>query len=155
MAQSPLEAHVASPVELQARIAAERVGEPFLVYRDGGGSQVIVDLGADVSVLTIGRRPVNAVALEWDAEVSRVHATLERTGSDWTISDDGLSRNGTYLCGERVTGRRRLRDGDVISIGGTALVFCAPREPGSTPTATAVCPGVVEHLTPAQRRVLI
>lgn len=155
MPDSPLEAHLASPGELKARIDAERRGEPFLVYRDGRNEQVIVELGPDVSALTIGRRPVNPVALEWDAEVSRVHATLERAGEEWTIADDGLSRNGTYVCGERITGRRRLRDGDVIAIGGTALAFKAPREPGSSPTRTATGPSLARQLTPAQRRVLV
>ena len=31
---------------------------------------------------------------------------------DWTVVDDGLSRNGTYVNGERIHGRRRLVDGD-------------------------------------------
>ena len=41
--------------------------------------------------------------LDWDSEISRVHAALERIGDDWTVVDDGLSHNGTYLNGERVT----------------------------------------------------
>ena len=53
--------------------------------------------------LTIGRRPSNDVALDWDSEVSRVHAALERIGEDWTVVDDGLSHNGTYR-------QRRARD---------------------------------------------
>ena len=34
MPGNPLDLHAARPAELQARIAAERLGEPFLVYRD-------------------------------------------------------------------------------------------------------------------------
>ena len=64
--------------------------------------------------MTIGRRPANEVALDWDSEVSRVHAALERAGDDWILVDEGLSHNGTYVGGERVNGRRRLRDGDVV-----------------------------------------
>ena len=37
--------------------------------------------------------------LDWDSEISRVHAALERIGDDWTVVDDGLSHNGTYLNG--------------------------------------------------------
>jgi pSer/pThr/pTyr-binding forkhead associated (FHA) protein len=124
--ESPLDAHVASPLEC----AGDR--------------------------LTIGRRPSNDVPLDWNSEVSRVHAALEHVGDDWTVVDDGLSHNGTYVNGDRVTARRRLQDGDVISVGGTALAFRAPaRDSGSTPTVTAIGPHVGELLTPAQRRVLI
>ena len=55
-----------------------------------------------------------------------MHAALERAGDDWILVDDGLSHNGTYVGGERVNGRRRLRDGDVISVGTTTIAFCAP-----------------------------
>ena len=40
-------------------------------------------------------------------------------GGDWVVCDDGLSHNGTFVNGERVRGRRRLRDGDVIAVGAT------------------------------------
>jgi hypothetical protein len=152
--RSPLEPHVATPRELQSRIEAERRGSPFVVYRDEGGAQAIVSLD-ELDRLTIGRRPGNEIALEWDSEVSRVHAALERVGADWVVVDDGLSRNGTWINGERVTGRRRLRDGDVIAVGATALAFVAPGEAGSQPTATAGGPHAGGALTPAQRRVLV
>ena len=56
-----------------------------------------------------------------DEEVSRLHAVIECVGSHWTVVDDGMSRNGTFVNGERITGRRRLRQGDSIRIGGTLL----------------------------------
>jgi hypothetical protein len=153
---SPLDHHLATPRELQARIAAERRGEAFLLYRDGDDAQVIVDLSAAPDRLSIGRRAANGVALGWDPEVSRVHATLERAGRDWLIADDGVSRNGTWLNGARVIGRRRLRDGDVIAVGGSSIAFCAPSEGSiSGSTVTSVGPRVAELLTPAQRRVLV
>jgi pSer/pThr/pTyr-binding forkhead associated (FHA) protein len=153
---SPLDAHVASPEELRDRIAAERRGTPFLVYRTDADDQVLVDLGGAVDRLTIGRRAGNDVALEWDSRVSRVHAALERVGEDWAVMDDGLSHNGTWVNGERLAGRRRLADGDTIAVGATVLVFRAP--PGSSasrPTVSAVGPHLGELLTPAQRRVLV
>jgi pSer/pThr/pTyr-binding forkhead associated (FHA) protein len=154
--ESPLDVHAASPRELQERIAAERRGTPFVVYRDGLGEQVVVDLAEQGDRLTIGRRPANAVALDWDSEVSRVHAALERVGDDWTVVDDGLSHNGTFVNGARVTARVRLHDGDVIAVGGTAIAFRSPSlESASTPTVTAVGPHAGERLTPAQRRVLV
>jgi pSer/pThr/pTyr-binding forkhead associated (FHA) protein len=155
MTRSPFATHAATPRELRERISAERGGEPFLLYRDGAGEQVIVPLGAQDRI-TVGRRPANDIALDWDSEVSRVHAELERTGDEWTVSDDGLSHNGTFVGGQRVTGRRRLRDGDVIAVGGTAIAFCAPAGDSiSGSTVTSVGPRVAELLTPAQRRVLV
>ena len=120
--ESPLDAHVATPQDLKERIAAERRGTPFLVYRDADDLQVIVELAPTGDQLTIGRRPSNDVVLDWDSEISRVHAALERIGEDWTVVDDGLSHNGTYLNGvardepaaaqgRRRAGRRRRRAG--------------------------------------------
>ena len=153
---SPLHSHASTPRELGERIAAERAGSAFLLYRDTTGGQVIVPLDPLADRVTIGRRPSNAVALDWDSEVSRVHAALERAGEEWTVVDDGLSHNGTYVGGERVTARRRLRDGDVIAVGNTTIAFCSPAESStSMATVTSVGPHVAELLTPAQRRVLI
>src|SRR4051812_2527026 len=121
--RSPLELHSATPQELQARLEAERGGRPFLVYRDGDDRQAIVVLDELGPRLTLGRREGNDLVLAWDEEVSRVHAAFERVGADWLIVDDGLSHNGTWVNGERVTGQRRLRDGDVIAAGATVLAF--------------------------------
>src|SRR3954447_15475854 len=139
-----------SPAELAQRLEVERRGVPFLVYLGEGERQTLLEL--DRASLSIGRQPSTGVPLTWDDEVSRVHAVLERAGDDWTLVDDGLSRNGTFVNGERVTGRRRLRDGDVISIGTTTIAFCSPSG-GSTSmaTVTSVGPHVAELLTPAQR----
>jgi len=56
------------------------------------------------------------VALPWDLTVSRVHAELVAVGDVWTVADDGLSRNGVFVNGERLVSRRRLRDGDALRI---------------------------------------
>jgi pSer/pThr/pTyr-binding forkhead associated (FHA) protein len=155
--QPPLDAHTATPQELKDRIAAERRATPFLVYRTPADEQAILDLHEAGDRVTIGRRSSNEVVLHWDAEVSRTHAALERIGDDWVVVDDGLSHNGTYVNGRRVTTRQRLRDGDTITIGATSIAFRAPAVPGSisTATVTAVGPHVGELLTQGQRRVLI
>jgi FHA domain-containing protein len=155
VASSPLEPHAVTPAELVERNAAARRGTPFLVYLDGDGRQVIVDLAAGEAVV-VGRQPGSDVCLEWDGAVSRVHARLERVGGHWTVVDDGLSRHGTYLRGERIDGRRRLADGDLIGVGHCVLAFCDPLTavPATTaPVMTAVTPAAA--LTPAQRRVLV
>lgn len=95
---------------------------PFLVYLDGAGVERTSVLEGD-RTLTIGRGDEVDVCLDWDPSISLVHAEAMRIGPRWLIGDDGVSRNGTFVNGERLKGRRRLRDGDVIRVGRTALVF--------------------------------
>jgi pSer/pThr/pTyr-binding forkhead associated (FHA) protein len=156
VAETPLSPHVATPGELRERLRAEAAAAPFLVLRDDDDRQVLVELEGGRARLTIGRDEANDVALAWDARVSRTHAALERLGADWTVVDDGLSRNGTWVNGERVTTRRRLRDGDILRVGATAVAFCAPGA-GTRADATLTAEGVpvVEVMTPTQRRVLV
>ena len=141
-----------SPAELAERLAAERRGAPFLLYVDGGSRQHIVDLDPARGVMSIGRDGESDISLEWDTEVSRAHAMLERIGGAWTIVDDGLSRNGSSVNGKRVYGRRRLDDGDWILVGRTQLVFVAG--PGQAQTTATSHRGSPPELSPAQRRVL-
>ena len=144
-----------TPAELKAVIEAERAGTPFLVYRDAPGEQHILVLPDDDARVTVGRSLANAICLDWDGEVSRLHAELERVGGDWTVSDDGLSRNGTFLAGERISGRRRLRDGDVVRCGGTTITFREPKATSSAETSVAADAVDAASLSPAQRRVLV
>jgi FHA domain/Bacterial regulatory proteins, luxR family len=155
MALSPLAPHSALPAELRDRVEAERRGTPFLVFRDGKGRQRIVELPSTVERMTVGRRSSNDVALPWDTEVSRLHAELERIDEDWTLADDGLSRNGSFVNGTRLRGRRRLKDGDTLRFGGTAVAYCAARRGESLATVAPESPTAPPELTDAQRRVLV
>jgi hypothetical protein len=94
------------------------------------------------------------VRLDFDPEVSRIHAELVSVGGGWTVLDDGLSRNGTFVNGERVVGRRRLADGDALRFGATVVLFRAPGEQ-SEETAIATGPRRPIELSEAQRRVLV
>jgi hypothetical protein len=152
---SPIAAHAASPEELRDRIEAERRGRPFLVLREGDGGQRIVGLDPDDGRLSIGRAPQNDIDLQWDTEVSRLHAELECTAGEWTVSDDGLSRNGTYLNGTRISGRQRLRDGDVIRVGKTLLAYRRPEAEDSRPTQVAGRQVALTDLPATQRQVLV
>lgn len=143
-----------SPVELKQRIDAERRATPFLLYRDGGGHQRMLDLGHGPSRIGIGRQPACDVALAWDPQVSRAHAELERIGEEWTLVDDGRSQNGSFVNGERLHGRRRLGDGDVVRVGKTLLVFHCPGVGDSGQTAQPSVPPV-GPISDAQRRVLV
>jgi DNA-binding CsgD family transcriptional regulator len=150
---SPIDPHSASPAELQDRIRADGVGGPYLLFRDGDGEQRIVALQSDR--VTVGRAPGCELALTWDGKVSGTHAQLELIGgSNWTVTDDGLSRNGSYVNGERVRQRRRLADGDVMLFGDTAILFRSPPHEVEE-TIPAVRESKIVELSPAQRRVLI
>jgi hypothetical protein len=153
---SPIAAHAASPAELRDRIDAEKRGRPFLVLRDGDGAQRIVELDPASGRRSVGRATQNDVALAWDTEVSRLHAELECIAGEWTVSDDGLSRNGTYVNGQRISGRHRLRDGDVLRVGRTTLAFRRP-DPSedSRPTQIAGAQRALQELTATQRGVLV
>jgi pSer/pThr/pTyr-binding forkhead associated (FHA) protein len=105
--------------------------------------------------LTLGRSPENDVCLEWDEEVSRLHAELERVGEHWLVVDDGVSRNGTFVAGERINGRRRLQDGDVIRLGGTIVIFMKPGGRVSLTTRISDQRDIAASVTEAQRRVLV
>ena len=67
-----------------------------------------------------------------------MHCEIECVGGYWTVSDEGLSRNGTFVNEERIAGRRRLYDGEVVRVGATRLLFRAPAdESGRTKTTAA------------------
>lgn len=156
MPDQPL--HQATPAELKERLEAERRGTPFLLISDDGGRQQIFDLDARRGGrLVVGRGAGADVRLDWDTDISRVHAELEHLGGAWTVADDGLSRNGTYLNGERLRGRRRLVEHDRLRFGMTTVVFRAPA--GARPTTTQGTSLGVDSagvaVSPAQRRVLV
>ena len=146
---------LSTATELKARIEAERRGTPFLVFRGEEGEQALFELEGRGEHLTIGRARDNDVAIGWDGTVSRLHAQLERVGKEWTLVDDGLSRNGSFVNGERIVGRRRLRDGDRLCLGVTPLVYRAPAQAESESTQTGRAGGLTVHLSDTQRRVLI
>ena len=154
MPDSPLAPHVATAAELVARNEAARRGLPFLVLRAPGGPQQLRILEPGSGRLTIGRGIDNDIALPWDTRVSRLHAELERVGGEWVVLDDGLSTNGTWVGEDRLSGRRRLRDADLIRIGDTLIAFCAPADLQGA-TALAESTSTVVQITPAQRRVLV
>lgn len=92
--------------------------------------------------------------IDRDTEVSRLHAQLERVGADWVLADDGLSRNGTYVDGERLTGRRRLRDGDIMLVGATTMTYRGAVLPSSPQTRVGQEVVTLLALTPTQRSVI-
>lgn len=144
-----------SAPELKAQIEAERGGRPFLVFRDGGGEQRIVVVEAGTAALWVGRGDSADLRLDWDDEVSALHAQIEVVRDECTLLDDGLSRNGSYVCEQRVDGRRRLRDGDTLRFGRTTVLFRRPGEGAPEATVAASQVPVAATISPGQRRVLL
>src|SRR5919202_3410159 len=85
----------------------------------------------------------------------RIDAELEAIAGEWTVSDDGLSRNGTYVNGNRISGRTRLRDGDVLRVGQTSIAYRRPEAEDSMPTQVAGARLALTDLPPTQRQVLV
>jgi pSer/pThr/pTyr-binding forkhead associated (FHA) protein len=158
VSEDPLARHSLSAAELKQLLAAERAGGAFLAFRDEQGvlQSYAVD-GADgprEATSTIGRRAEADVSLAWDGEVSGLHAELHHIGGEWTVVDDGLSTNGTYVNGERISGRQRLRDEDRIRVGRTVLAYRAAQATLVDRTVAARDLPKID-LTDAQRRVLV
>ena len=138
--------------------AARDHGEAYLARSNLRGEQQHWPLPAEGGAVTIGRAPTAEVCLSEDSQVSRVHAILERVGGLWTILDDGLSRNGTYLNGRRLAHRARLSDRDKIRMGESVLTFCAPPQTMTEMTQQTVARAThpaVTRVTESQRSVLI
>jgi pSer/pThr/pTyr-binding forkhead associated (FHA) protein len=151
----PLRPHASSAAELRRLIGAERAATPFLAYRDNDERLVLLPLDDDHSPVTIGRRAETEVVLDWDGLVSGIHAELQHLGGEWTLVDDGLSTNGTFVNGERVAGRRRLRDADRIRVGRTIIAFSAAIAPQLAATVTDGERPLLPSLSEQQRRVLV
>jgi two-component system cell cycle response regulator len=86
-------------------LAGESVGEMFKL---------------PVGPATIGRGRTSEVSLH-DEGVSRAHARIVADGGEIFV-EDLESRNGTYVNGDRVFGRSKLRDGDKIQVGRTTIL---------------------------------
>ena len=141
--------------DLKAINEAERQGSPFLVLRSPDGRQHVRPLPTEPAKLTVGRRAEADVALSWDPEVSRLHALLEHVGDDWVVVDDGLSRNGSFLDGTKVIGRRRLSDASRLVFGETVVIFRDPADSHSQTTASLPLSAATIPVTPMQRKVLV
>jgi len=72
-------------------------------------------------VISIGRDPSNDLVLS-DSMVSRRHAILEHRDNQYILRDNNSS-NGTMVNGDRVDMEKPLRDGDLVAIGSSRLLF--------------------------------
>jgi class 3 adenylate cyclase len=95
------------------------------------GELVLGRMGADVTID--------------DPLVSRRHLVIRRTRDGVLELEDLGSLNGTWVNRDRVAAARRLADGDVVALGGTAIVVqgdrADEREPPSTPPTSSASSG--------------
>ncbi len=92
-----------------------------LIVRSASGEHVYtVDGDAD-----IGRHPRSTVCLH-DPMISKRHAIVRKVGEDY-IFEDLNSSNGSFFDGVKVT-RRKLKDGDQLTMGKVTLTFQAETE---------------------------
>ena len=89
-----------------------------------GAGSLILPGGQRISlterVLTIGRLPESHITLQ-DTNASRHHAEIRPSGDGYVVVDLN-STNGTSVNGVRMS-QQVLRDGDIIQIGNTKLLF--------------------------------
>ena len=156
MNESTTEPRSPTTADIRALLDAERTGMAFLHWRCGDGTQQILILEPERERVTIGRTSDSDIVLSWDLEVSRTHALLEHVGEAWTVIDDGLSRNGSFVNGGRVLGRQRLHNRDRLVFGRTQVVFRdTERGAGEASTARANDGSGHVPLSERQRKVLI
>jgi sigma-B regulation protein RsbU (phosphoserine phosphatase) len=94
---------------------------PEIAIQTAGGTRERYPLAKER--VTIGRSRESDIFLP-DQWLSRHHAAIEQREDGYWVSDL-RSKNGTLLNGEPVREHRRLRPGDVITLGEHTLTFCA------------------------------
>jgi hypothetical protein len=93
-----------------------------LVIEDEIGTRSIVPFAA--AELTVGRAPEGNGFRLPERNVSRRHARFLNVNGLVSVEDLG-SLTGTWVNGERIAGRRRLREGDLVEIGDYDLAVVA------------------------------
>jgi predicted component of type VI protein secretion system len=94
-------------------------GESFrLIVRRGPQPNQVYELSKEI--MTVGRDITNDIVIN-DPEVSRHHMRLTRGSGGYTLEDLG-STNGTFVNGQRLTGARPLRQGELVGLGETVTL---------------------------------
>ena len=113
----------------------------FLTVQTPDGD--IVRFVLSTSTVRLGRASENELVLN-DATVSRRHALIDRREQGDYLVDVGGS-NGVMVNGLPIRDPVLLREGDVVGLGRTRLVYCAPAVPSSE-LAVTPWPGTGETM---------
>lgn len=105
------------------------VGEDFEAAHSGGGDPYLIVLkGVHVGQSFPLHKRETVIGREEEVDVSLLDDRISRRHARLVIDDEGVwledleSRNGTYLNGERLSSRRRVRDGDKIQLGARSIL---------------------------------
>lgn len=98
----------------------------FVQRGPGAGSRFLLKTDS----ISVGRHPDSDIFLD-DISVSRRHATLNRVGDGYAVSDLG-SLNGTYVNRDRIEREIELTGGDEVQFGKYRLIFFAGAVAGPT-----------------------
>lgn len=105
----------------QLEPAAPEPPRPGLVFVFSGGAPLFRPVPLTRGRLVLGREGAGELPLP-DERLSRQHAEVCREGPHWHVEDLG-SRNGTFVDGEQVTGRRTFTNPRVLRLGNTLALF--------------------------------
>ncbi len=133
----------------QLEQAAPEPPRPGLVFVFSGGAPLFHPVPLADGRLVLGREGAGGQPLP-DERLSRQHAEVRREGSRWLVEDLG-SRNGTFVDGEQVVGRRTFAEPRVLRLGNTLALF---REDVRRLAGADVVSGPERVLGPTFRAVL-
>jgi pSer/pThr/pTyr-binding forkhead associated (FHA) protein len=88
--------------------------------KNGNVADAVFDLSRH-TLVRIGRATVTQIHIPLGA-ISNLHAALVREDGKWFVQDLG-AKNGTYLWGERLDGRRELESGTELHLGNIKTIF--------------------------------
>ena len=134
LAQAPSLDGDPSGAHRTASAATRPAATASLVFRDGAGRLHVYPLDVTDRPITVGRDSKADIPLTLDGRVSRWHAELSYRGEHWSVADEGVSSNGSFVNGDQVTGPHPLADGDELRFGETVMTFRAPHQSGATKT---------------------
>jgi VWFA-related protein len=99
----------------------------------GKGTTREIDI---TDAVTIGRDERNTLGLFKDNAIEQNHAEVRKVDGRYVVEDK--AKTGTFVNRERVAGTRQLRDGDVIEIGETRIVFSEGTKQGCSSCGSTV-----------------
>ncbi|BDG02650.1 FHA domain-containing protein [Anaeromyxobacter oryzae] len=109
-----------------------------LVIEDEAGTRSVVPFTRDEIV--VGRAADGVSFRLLDRDVSRRHARFVRSSGAVFVEDLG-SLTGTRVNGEKIAGRRRLREGDLVEIGDYDLAVLPDEDAAHAAGAPPPLPG--------------
>jgi ABC transport system ATP-binding/permease protein len=120
-----------------------------LLIEDDEGKSTRVPLPPSREEITIGRKEGNTIRLT-ERNISRFHAKLVRSGSGYFIEDKG-SYNGVKVNGDKISGRRYLKEGDEIYLGDYRILLEFEKDREAPPPSATTAPQAAPQSPPRDR----